>query len=178
MSAICWDQWFPEAARAMVLQGAEILLYPTAIGSEPQDAELDSREHWKRVMQGHAGANVVSSAQRHASPSLLFFFPVFLAFPLFFGLVLFWLPSARVLGLSWVLGLFVVFWEDCSGFLVGFGGFVWVEVFSGLVWVFNGGFFCILGFGFLVGFAWVGSVLRHLFLIYSGCTRGALCCYL
>ncbi|XP_042470910.1 N-carbamoylputrescine amidase-like [Zingiber officinale] len=60
--AICWDQWFPEAARAMVLQGAEILLYPTAIGSEPQDQELDSREHWKRVMQGHAGANLVPLA--------------------------------------------------------------------------------------------------------------------
>ncbi|XP_008806094.2 LOW QUALITY PROTEIN: N-carbamoylputrescine amidase [Phoenix dactylifera] len=57
--AICWDQWFPEAARAMALQGAEILLYPTAIGSEPQDKGLDSREHWKRVMQGHAGANLV-----------------------------------------------------------------------------------------------------------------------
>ncbi|XP_072979595.1 N-carbamoylputrescine amidase [Typha angustifolia] len=57
--AICWDQWFPEAARSMVLQGAEILMYPTAIGSEPQDAGLDSREHWKRVMQGHAGANLV-----------------------------------------------------------------------------------------------------------------------
>jgi len=57
--AICWDQWFPEAARAMVLQGAEILFYPTAIGSEPQDDGLDSREHWKRVMQGHAGANLV-----------------------------------------------------------------------------------------------------------------------
>ncbi|XP_073134426.1 N-carbamoylputrescine amidase isoform X2 [Henckelia pumila] len=56
---ICWDQWFPEAARAMVLQGAEILFYPTAIGSEPQDQGLDSRDHWKRVMQGHAGANVV-----------------------------------------------------------------------------------------------------------------------
>ncbi|KAG1331699.1 N-carbamoylputrescine amidase [Cocos nucifera] len=56
---ICWDQWFPEAARAMALQGAEILLYPTAIGSEPQDEGLDSREHWKRVMQGHAGANLV-----------------------------------------------------------------------------------------------------------------------
>lgn len=56
---ICWDQWFPEAARAMVLQGAEILFYPTAIGSEPQDDGLDSRDHWKRVMQGHAGANVV-----------------------------------------------------------------------------------------------------------------------
>lgn len=58
--AICWDQWFPEAARAMVLQGAEILFYPTAIGSEPQDDGLDSRDHWKRVMQGHAGANIVS----------------------------------------------------------------------------------------------------------------------
>lgn len=60
MSAICWDQWFPEAARAMALQGAEILFYPTAIGSEPQDEGLDSHEHWQRVMQGHAGANVVS----------------------------------------------------------------------------------------------------------------------
>ncbi|XP_023541868.1 N-carbamoylputrescine amidase [Cucurbita pepo subsp. pepo] len=57
--AICWDQWFPEAARALVLQGAEILFYPTAIGSEPQDDGLDSRDHWKRVMQGHAGANLV-----------------------------------------------------------------------------------------------------------------------
>jgi len=56
---ICWDQWFPEAARAMVLKGAEILFYPTAIGSEPQDANLDSRAHWTRVMQGHAGANMV-----------------------------------------------------------------------------------------------------------------------
>lgn len=59
-SAICWDQWFPEAARAMALQGAELLFYPTAIGSEPQDEGLDSRDHWKRVMQGHAGANLVS----------------------------------------------------------------------------------------------------------------------
>lgn len=58
--AICWDQWFPEAARAMALQGAEVLFYPTAIGSEPQDVDLDSRDHWKRVMQGHAGANVVN----------------------------------------------------------------------------------------------------------------------
>jgi len=55
---ICWDQWFPECARTMALQGAEILFYPTAIGSEPQDSELDSREHWQRVMQGHAGANM------------------------------------------------------------------------------------------------------------------------
>jgi N-carbamoylputrescine amidase len=55
---ICWDQWFPESARAMALKGAEILLYPTAIGSEPQDASLDSFPHWQRVMQGHAGANM------------------------------------------------------------------------------------------------------------------------
>jgi N-carbamoylputrescine amidase len=57
--AICWDQWFPEAARALALQGAELLLYPTAIGSEPQDPSLDSSGHWQRVMQGHAGANLV-----------------------------------------------------------------------------------------------------------------------
>jgi N-carbamoylputrescine amidase len=56
---ICWDQWFPEAARAMALQGAEMLFYPTAIGSEPQDPTIDSSGHWQRVMQGHAGANVV-----------------------------------------------------------------------------------------------------------------------
>ncbi|AOV16576.1 N-carbamoylputrescine amidase [Acidihalobacter aeolianus] len=56
---ICWDQWFPEAARSMALMGAELLLYPTAIGSEPQEPELDSRDHWQRVMQGHAGANIV-----------------------------------------------------------------------------------------------------------------------
>lgn len=56
---ICWDQWFPETARAMALMGAEILLYPTAIGSEPQDASLDSRGHWRRTMQGHAAANVM-----------------------------------------------------------------------------------------------------------------------
>jgi len=55
---ICWDQWFPECARAMALMGADILFYPTAIGSEPQDAGLDSRDHWQRVMQGHAGANM------------------------------------------------------------------------------------------------------------------------
>jgi N-carbamoylputrescine amidase len=56
---ICWDQWFPEAARAMALLGAEILLYPTAIGSEPPDPSWDSSGHWQRVMQGHAGANLV-----------------------------------------------------------------------------------------------------------------------
>ncbi|HEY2684709.1 MAG TPA: N-carbamoylputrescine amidase [Steroidobacteraceae bacterium] len=57
--AICWDQWFPETARALVLRGAEFLLYPTAIGSEPNDANLDSMEHWRIVMRGHAGANMV-----------------------------------------------------------------------------------------------------------------------
>jgi N-carbamoylputrescine amidase len=56
---VCWDQWFPECARAMTLQGADILFYPTAIGSEPQDATIKSRDHWQRVMQGHAGANMV-----------------------------------------------------------------------------------------------------------------------
>jgi N-carbamoylputrescine amidase len=57
--AICWDQWFPEAARAMALLGAEILLYPTAIGSEPQDPSIDSSGHWQRTMQGHAAANIL-----------------------------------------------------------------------------------------------------------------------
>jgi len=56
---ICWDQWYPEAARAMTLMGAEVLLYPTAIGSEPHDASLDTRDPWRRVMQGHAVANVI-----------------------------------------------------------------------------------------------------------------------
>lgn len=57
--AICWDQWFPEAARLMVLRGAELLLYPTAIGSEFSTPELDSKDHWQTVMQGHAAANVI-----------------------------------------------------------------------------------------------------------------------
>jgi N-carbamoylputrescine amidase len=55
---ICWDQWFPESARIMALMGAELLFYPTAIGSEPQDPTLDSRDHWQRTMQGHAAANL------------------------------------------------------------------------------------------------------------------------
>ena len=59
---ICWDQWFPEAARAMVAQGAEVLLYPTAIGSEPHDAALDTRDPWRRAMQGHAVSNVIPVA--------------------------------------------------------------------------------------------------------------------
>ena len=56
---ICWDQWFPEAARSMVLQGAEILFYPTAIGSEPADPTRDSLEAWQICMRGHAAANFV-----------------------------------------------------------------------------------------------------------------------
>lgn len=55
---ICWDQWFPETARCLALQGAEMLLYPTAIGSEPI-LECDSMPHWRRVMQGHAAANLM-----------------------------------------------------------------------------------------------------------------------
>jgi N-carbamoylputrescine amidase len=58
-AGICWDQWFPESARAMALLGAEVLLYPTAIGSEPPDPTWDSSGHWQRVMQGHAGANLM-----------------------------------------------------------------------------------------------------------------------
>jgi len=59
---ICWDQWFPECARAMVLQGAEVLLYPTAIGSEPEEPQLDTRDPWMRAMIGHAVSNVVPIA--------------------------------------------------------------------------------------------------------------------
>jgi N-carbamoylputrescine amidase len=55
--AICWDQWFPECARAMALQDAELLLYPTAIGDEPQDRSIDSKDQWQLVMRGHAAAN-------------------------------------------------------------------------------------------------------------------------
>ena len=56
---ICWDQWFPECARAMTLLGAEALLYPTAIGSEPADADQDTKDPWQRVMIGHAVANAI-----------------------------------------------------------------------------------------------------------------------
>jgi N-carbamoylputrescine amidase len=56
---ICWDQWYPEAARCMVLMGAELLLYPTAIGSEPESPEVDSRDHWQRCMIGHSACNLV-----------------------------------------------------------------------------------------------------------------------
>lgn len=56
---ICWDQWFPESARAMMLLGAEVLFYPTAIGSEPHEPDLDTRDPWQRAMIGHAVSNIV-----------------------------------------------------------------------------------------------------------------------
>ena len=59
---ICWDQWFPEFARALVLRGAEYLLFPSAIGSEPANPDYDSMPPWRRVMQGHAAANLVPVA--------------------------------------------------------------------------------------------------------------------
>ncbi len=55
---ICWDQWFPEAARAMAVQGAEVLFYPTAIGSEPE-SDLDTKDLWQRAMIGHSVSNVI-----------------------------------------------------------------------------------------------------------------------
>lgn len=58
-AGICWDQWFPETARAMALMGAQVLFYPTAIGSEPHDPSLDTRDPWRRAMQGHAVSNVM-----------------------------------------------------------------------------------------------------------------------
>lgn len=56
---ICWDQWFPEAARVMTLKGAELLFYPTAIGSEPDDSGTESKDHWQLCMRGHAAANII-----------------------------------------------------------------------------------------------------------------------
>lgn len=83
---ICWDQWFPETARCLVLQGAEVLLYPTAIGTEPQYPEWDSRDHWQRVMQGHAAANMVPlvasnriGLERGAASEMTFFGSSFIA---------------------------------------------------------------------------------------------------
>jgi N-carbamoylputrescine amidase len=87
-AAICWDQWFPESARCMALQGAEVLFYPTAIGSEPQDVGLDSRDHWQRVMQGHAGANLMPlvasnriGVERGENSSITFYGSSFIAGP-------------------------------------------------------------------------------------------------
>ncbi|MBY9080098.1 N-carbamoylputrescine amidase [Paenibacillus sp. HN-1] len=56
---VCWDQWYPEAARVMALMGAELLFYPTAIGSEPQDSGIDSKDHWQMCMLGHAASNLI-----------------------------------------------------------------------------------------------------------------------
>lgn len=56
---VCWDQWYPEAARCMTLMGAELLFYPTAIGSEPLDGSIDSKDHWQTCMLGHAAANLI-----------------------------------------------------------------------------------------------------------------------
>jgi N-carbamoylputrescine amidase len=56
---VCWDQWYPEAARCMTLMGAELLFYPTAIGTEPQDSSIDSKDHWQACMLGHAAANLI-----------------------------------------------------------------------------------------------------------------------
>jgi N-carbamoylputrescine amidase len=73
---ICWDQWFPECARAMVLMGADILLYPTAIGSEPSDPNLDTSRLWRRAMVGHAVCNVVpvAAANRIGTERTQFFY--------------------------------------------------------------------------------------------------------
>ncbi len=85
---ICWDQWFPESARAMALQGAELLFYPSAIGSEPQAPHLDSCAHWQRVMQGHAAANIMPliaanriGTETGASCELTFYGSSFIAGP-------------------------------------------------------------------------------------------------
>lgn len=70
---ICWDQWFPEVARILVLKGAELLIYPTAIGNEPEMPEWDSSRQWQRVMQGHSAANFVPviAANRYGTEILL-----------------------------------------------------------------------------------------------------------
>jgi len=84
---ICWDQWYPECARAMALMGAEMLLYPTAIGAEPQDASLDTRHMWRRAMVGHAvsncmpviAANRVGSEDDHGGDPQKFYGTSFIA---------------------------------------------------------------------------------------------------
>ncbi len=83
---ICWDQWFPEAARSMALLGAELLFYPTAIGSEPTDPTIDSQPHWQRTMQGHAAANIMPlvaanrvGSERIADSELTFYGSSFIA---------------------------------------------------------------------------------------------------
>ncbi len=83
---ICWDQWFPESARCMALLGADVLCYPTAIGSEPPDPQWDSSGHWQRVMQGHAGANLTpliaanrTGHERGATTEITFYGSSFIA---------------------------------------------------------------------------------------------------
>ena len=87
-AGICWDQWFPECARAMALAGAELLLYPTAIGNEPQDPTIDSCAHWQTVMKGHAAANMLPVAasnrvgtERHTAATMTFYGSSFIAGP-------------------------------------------------------------------------------------------------
>lgn len=83
---VCWDQWFPEAARIMALKGAELLLYPTAIGTEPEEPGLDSRGHWQACMCGHAAANLVPvaasnriGAEREGGSEITFYGSSFIA---------------------------------------------------------------------------------------------------
>ena len=73
---ICWDQWFPECARSMMLQGAELLFYPTAIGTEPEEPNLDTKDPWQRAMIGHAVSNVVPviAANRHGAEAQQVFY--------------------------------------------------------------------------------------------------------
>lgn len=85
---ICWDQWFPETARCLALKGAEVLMFPTAIGSEPADPGLDSAGHWRRTMQGHAAANIMPlvasnrvGTERGAHTELTFYGTSFIAGP-------------------------------------------------------------------------------------------------
>ncbi|MEE9217759.1 MAG: N-carbamoylputrescine amidase [Acidobacteriota bacterium] len=87
-AAICWDQWFPECARIMALQDAEVILYPTAIGDEPQDRTLDSKDHWQITMRGHAAANMVPvvasnriGTEKSDSTSMTFYGSSFIAGP-------------------------------------------------------------------------------------------------
>jgi hypothetical protein len=118
-------------------------------------------------------AVVLGYANGQLNLFLVLFFLVFLAFPLFLGLFFFLASVCLGFGcLSWVLGLF----DSFLGGLFGvYGGSWWVGVFSDLVWVFNLGLHCILGFGFLVRFARAELVLRHLFLVYFVCIRSDLC---
>jgi len=84
---ICWDQWYPEAARAMALMGAELLFYPTAIGSEPEEPDLDTRHMWRRAMVGHSvcnavpiiAANRVGNESEHGGPEQNFYGNSFIA---------------------------------------------------------------------------------------------------